>query len=370
VSTFKVPVTTIQDILPHPNADRLSVAKIYDWMVVIQKDLYKVGQPIIYIPVDSILPVDLEEKLFPPDSKIKLTKSRVKSIKIRGAISQGMIVDLHHTGLVIDKNCKLEEDVSSILQVKKYEPAKESLPSKLNVKKSKKQSNRYFCKYTDIENIKWYNNLFTENEPVVMTTKLHGTNARYGWVPFDANTLYRKILKFFGFLPKWQFVWGSHNVQIHDKSEHKGFYEEDVYSKIFRQYNLDAKIPEGYVVYGEIVGDGIQKNFNYGCARGEYKLYIFDIMFVDEDGTHKYLDHWDFIDMAERMELPVVPIVYVGPFNINQANILVGQNPLSNETNEGLVIKSINEKISPIGRKIVKMINPDYYLLKNGTEFH
>ena len=91
---YKVPLTKVLDVFPHPNADRLSVATIYGFHVVIRKDQYKVGDEVIFIPPDSVLPQEIENIIFGKDSKIKLHNHRVKHIRIRGFQSYGMVVNL------------------------------------------------------------------------------------------------------------------------------------------------------------------------------------------------------------------------------------------------------------------------------------
>src|SRR4029077_5313872 len=94
MSTFNVPIIQITEILPHENADRLTIAKAFDWNVIVQKDKFKVNDIAVYIPVDSILSEALEARLFTPESKIKLKNRRIRSIRIRGVISQGMLIHL------------------------------------------------------------------------------------------------------------------------------------------------------------------------------------------------------------------------------------------------------------------------------------
>jgi tRNA-binding EMAP/Myf-like protein len=106
MSTHKVEVVQIDEVLKHPNADRLELAKIMGWQVVIGKGNFKVGDLAAYIPVDSILSESLEARLFPPDSKIKLNKHRVRSIKIRGQMSQGMIIPLKDVNAELLSNGK------------------------------------------------------------------------------------------------------------------------------------------------------------------------------------------------------------------------------------------------------------------------
>jgi hypothetical protein len=83
MSTFRVSLTKITEINPHPNADALLLAKVYDYDVIIPKNIYNVGDLVIYVPVGSVLSEALEALLFPEGSKIKLTNRRIRAIKIR-----------------------------------------------------------------------------------------------------------------------------------------------------------------------------------------------------------------------------------------------------------------------------------------------
>jgi len=56
MSTFKVPLTKVLEVKSCPNSDRLDIIKIYDWQVVVGKGNFSVGDDVIYVPVDSILP--------------------------------------------------------------------------------------------------------------------------------------------------------------------------------------------------------------------------------------------------------------------------------------------------------------------------
>jgi len=94
MAELKVQVCEISAIKDHPNADRLELAYIggkSGWQSCVGLGEFKAGDKVIYIPVDSLLPTDVEKILFGEDSKITLKRSRVRSIRIRGAISQGII---------------------------------------------------------------------------------------------------------------------------------------------------------------------------------------------------------------------------------------------------------------------------------------
>jgi tRNA-binding EMAP/Myf-like protein len=178
MSELKVEIVEISKVEKHPNADRLDIAYIKDWTCVTQKDKYKKGDVALYIPIDSVLSEKLENYLFPPDSKIKLDKHRVKTIKIRGAISQGMILNLDELisngFLPTNVGWRIGYDFAYALGITKYEPPVRMSPQS-NVKQVKKRDKHpEFNEYTDINNFKWYPDLFKEDEHVVVLEKLHG----------------------------------------------------------------------------------------------------------------------------------------------------------------------------------------------------
>ena len=95
MNDFRVEVVEVDEVLEHPNADRLEIAKVKGWQCVVGKDSFAAGDKGIYIPIESILPEELEAKIF-GTSKVKLSKHRVKTIRLRGAVSQGLLVHRRH----------------------------------------------------------------------------------------------------------------------------------------------------------------------------------------------------------------------------------------------------------------------------------
>jgi len=366
MSDCKSTIERIEELIEIPNSNFLELARIKGWQCVVKKGSFKVGDKCLYIPIDSVLPPEMEEKLF-SNSKIKLNKGRIKTIKIRGAISQGLVVKLDD--FMIRDTLEIGTDLTKSLGIKKYEPPEPIFNGfkSYNRPITKKAIHPKFDKYTDIQNIKNYPNLFKEDDIVIASEKIHGTNARFGWVPFHANSLFKKIKKFLGLAPKWEFVYGSHNVQLQNKPlNHKTYYESNIYAETALKYDLKNRIPKGYVIYGEIYGEGIQKNYNYGL-KGERKLILFVIK-----KEEKYIDYTDFVELAMKMKLDIVPILYIGKFKDCNINELIGGESIlcpEQKVREGCVIKTNKEEITYAGRKILKCINPEY-LLKDNTEYH
>ena len=372
MSTFNVSIEEIRAIDPHPNADRLSLASILGWQVCVKKDEFKVGDLVVYFPIDSILPADVEGCIFGENSKVKLTKGRIKTIKLRGAISQGMATPPKLVGL---SSIKLGQDVTKKLGVTKYEPAAPSYQSgpKLSRMRDKPKENPFFRKYGGLENYKNYPDLFEEGELVSITEKVHGTHFRAGYVPYVANTLWRKIKKFLKLsTPTHEFVFGSNTVQLQYQGEgHKTFYDNNVYAMMVNKYNLKEKLKPGEVVHGEIYGEGIQKGYNYGKKGTDFGLVLFDLRLQSSDSS-EFIPVENFREFCLERNLDCVPELYRGPFNREQAKVLtVGDSIFCSEqkVREGVVIRPVVEGKSYIGRKVLKIISDDY-LLGDQTDFH
>lgn len=373
-STYKVPYTSILDIQPHSNAERLEVATVYGFQVIVSKGRYKVGDKAVYIPIDSILPANLESVLFPEGSKIKLNNSRVRQIKIRGLASQGMLINPDEiTSLVNPDYIQLEQDLKKILNIKKYEPPVRNIgPAGIPGGRVKKNENPMFHKYNGLDNIKWFPNKFNEQTLVVIQEKLHGTNARASIMPFAANSTKKKILQLLRLAPKTENCYGSNNVQKSSaKSMNSGFYGEDIYGAVFNKINVFEKLKFGESVFGEIIGPGIQKGYSYGL--NEHQFVLFDVKVLQPDGTQKWLSPSEAKQFAIERGFQFVPILYEGPFNKELAYTMTKGPSVfdpKEKVREGIVIKA-GENYSVDGNKqALKWVSEDYLSDTSNTDEH
>jgi RNA ligase (TIGR02306 family) len=367
LSELRVEVVTVKEIEKHPNADRLELVHIEGWQCISVKGKIKERDEVVYIPIDSILSEKLEEFLFPPESKVKLVKHRVKTIKLRGAISQGLIVtqDELITGGFLKKHYPPGHDLADQLGITKYEPPEQkTLQFQAGKHAPKKKKNPNFHEYSDIQNFKWYPHLFCEGEKVAVLEKIHGTNFRAGYVPTHCNTFLKKIKKLLGLLPEYEFVYGSHRVQLQDKLLYTGFYDNNVYLETVLKYDLPKKLKWGEVIYGEVYGDGIQKGYSYGCEPGEHKLVVFDVKL---DGT--YLDFFYTYRFCLDRDLPHAPIEYLKFEDVKKFVDKVSTLSEDQKIREGVVIKPFYETMTYMGRKILKW-KSDEFLLTQVDDTH
>lgn len=326
MSTFKVEVVRIDSIFPHPNADRLDVCKVKGWQCVAGKGEFNIGQLAVYIPIDSVLPEDLLKHL-----DLKNYKKKLRTIKLRGMLSQGLLVNLPSENLVEG------EDVTNMLGITKYE---ELIP--LHMSGIQLPNEPRFVKYTDIENYKNYPEVFKKGEPVVLTEKIHGTN-------FRAAKVNGKLLV------------GSHRLNLKES-------DTNLYWRAARQLKLDERLQEGEQLFGEVYGKGIQ-DLTYGKNPGELHIAVFDFM-----KNNQYVNYSDLLQIVLERDFEIAPIIaYADWDDIETKRFAQGNSVIcSSQIKEGIVVRPLLEEYSEIlqGRKILKIIN-DEYLLKDGrTDFH
>ena len=163
--SFECPVCRIT-IEPHSNADRLEVARVGGYTCVVGKDEYHSGDLVAYIPEASIVPDDILEELGLTDKLSGKKHNRVKAVKLRGVLSQGILYALHGKRLV-GKKIKEGDDVRSVLGVEKYVP---EVPTQLAGAVMPMSGLLTY----DIENLKRYDSVFRDGEMVFMTEKILG----------------------------------------------------------------------------------------------------------------------------------------------------------------------------------------------------
>lgn len=133
-----VTLRTIDDIQTIPNADRIDVAIVGGWRVVVKKGEFNVGDEAFYFEIDSWIPRHIAPFLCTGEPKFYegVEGSLLKTIKLKGQISQGLLLPVDYVEpLYLDNNSS--DNLAERLGVVKYEPIVESsghlpFPSYLN----------------------------------------------------------------------------------------------------------------------------------------------------------------------------------------------------------------------------------------------
>lgn len=372
MSTLEVPVVAVEEVKPHPNADRLDLARVGGWWCVVGKGEFTQGSPAVYIPIDSVLPQDLEDTLFPKGSKIVLHDHRVRTERIRGSISQGLLVPLNRLATYYGhlRYTHAGENVADILHITKYEPPEP--PPMMRGGTATVQPHPDFVRYTDIEHLQRFPNVLKPDEVVYITEKMHGTSARFGWMPRRPRHWWGRLLVRLGVLSRYEFVVGSRRVEMAPGKV--GFYKAiakheglNLYQLVARKYDLAKHLRPGEMLFGEIIGYGVQGEYRYGCGPGEWRLMVYDMA-----NDRRYLPFGQTIAWCRLRGLDTVPVLGVQKMGlidleaVVRGRSFVGEQPIR----EGIVVRPMAERGDPsAGRVIFKYVNPEF-LLRQPTEFH
>jgi RNA ligase (TIGR02306 family) len=363
-------VGIVTEVKAIEGADNIELGVVGGWNAIIKKGEYTVGDYVVVATTDAVIPQEISDSLGVTNYLRK--GGRVRTVKLRGVYSECLIIPFDNlpqmkkqfaTG--IGYYWKEGEDLMEHLGIFKYEPPAVQIQL-ASGRKFKYHQNPNFGVYYKFPNLKNVQGMFTEEDDVEITRKIHGTNARYGIVKKKKISIWDKVKRFFG--NEWveyEYVYGSHNVE--KGSDSQGFYDTDVWRTVadtykireklwslFKQYKDFYEIEDGIVIYGEIFGAGIQKNYDYGLTDIEYAG--FDVTINGEYcSIPRSMDIHNYV-----LGLPYVPVLYIGKWSQEIQDSFVFNNFIGSTKvpHEGIVIKDI------LGnrQKVAKVINPDYLI--------
>lgn len=353
-------VARINEIKEILGADNIEQGIIGGWNCIIKKGEYKVDELVVVTTTDAVIPEDLSDKLGVTNYLRK--GNRVRTVKLRGVYSECLIIPITY----IQGTKRVEGvDCMELLGILKYEPPVKQIQL-ASGKKIKYKDNPNFQVYYKFPNLKNVKGMFTEDDIVEISRKIHGTNARYGIVKKTKLKFLDKVKKFFGLVDKWidyEYVYGSHNLE--KGSDSQGFYSTDVWSEIADKYDIKNKLWEffksnnelmgweNFVIYGEIYGPGIQKNYDYKLNEIQFAGFDSTLNGVYEDTHSSYFTF-------NTLNLPYVPVLHIGNWSQEEQDKYTFNNMIEGTKvpHEGIVIKEHTGD----RRKVAKVINPEYVI--------
>lgn len=313
-------IQIISDVQPIEGADRIQVASVLGWKVVIKKDEFKPGDPAIYCEVDSFLPVKPEFEFLRKSSYKKMSDGtegfRLKTIKLRGVISQGLLIPVSSLPGYPEVPSP-GTDVTDILGIVKYEP-----PIPAQLAGEVKGPFPGFISKTDEERIQ---NLIDslpnyKDSLFYVTEKVDGTSI----------TIYLK---------DGQFGICSRNLELVENPE-------NTYWRVVKELDIENKLRNlgrNIALQGELIGEGIQKNIYK--LRGQ-TIKFFDVFDIDK---YEYFDYPSFKSIIDEFDLATVPVIEEAlqlPQSVDEILTMAnGKSALNPDANrEGLVFRTTSGK--------------------------
>lgn len=363
MSGIEVTVRRIESIEEHPDADKLEIANIagtsYQSCVSIGK--YNAGDLVAYIPPDALVPEGVQEELGVKGYLAGADKNRVRSIRLRGVLSQGLLYPA-------EDSWEEGQNVADLLGIEKYEPP---IPTQLAGQVY--QSIRQCCINYDIQNLRNHPDVFEDGEEVVMTEKLHGTFSQFGLVSDGyADPDYGPfVVGSKGLLKKRQPFKPDAEAN-----------ENNLYLRTAEEYRIREKLEafradieeDTVFVLGEVFGETVQ-DLGYGAdvQNDEMGFRVFDC-YVGPYLDGRYLDHDELGEFCETYGFDRVPVIYKGPYSEEEAwKHASGAETISGDEKhirEGVVIRPVEERWNTeLGRIQLKAKSPEYVTRNGGTEY-
>ena len=353
-------VAKINEVRAIEGADNIELVIAGGWNAITKKGEFNEGALTIIATTDAVIPEKLSEKMGVANYLRKGT--RVRTVKLRGVYSECLIIPAEYAK---QQYLTEGEDKMAELGITKYEPPVKQIQL-ASGRKIKWRDNQNFHIYYKFPNLKNVDGMFTPEDEVQITRKIHGTNARYGIVKKSKLTFWDKVKKFLRIANEWidyEYIYGSHNCE--KGSDSQGFYSTDVWRTIAEKYSIKEKLwqeakrqgstlGEGIILYGEIYGAGIQKNYTYGLE--DIKFAAFDIKI---DGEYCATEVTQVIT-EDILQLPHVEVLYEGKWDQEIQDEYTFNNFIEGTKvpHEGIVIKHISGE----RQKVAKVINPDYLI--------
>ena len=324
-------VKAIRDI---PGADMIEVVTVDGWDVVSQKAVgHKVGDLVCYFEIDSFLPVREEFEFLRKGCYRSIEGLgegfRLRTIKLRGQVSQGLIIPLRELNVDFIQAPKEYEDLTDILGVIKFDP-----PIPTQLQGEVKGNFPGFIPKTDQERIQ---NIYYQahlGQMYEASLKLDGSYMTvYGVVP-SASEITTGVC--------------SRNMDYKINAVN----ESNSFVRIYHKYDLANKMKQAIekfgfdmAVQGELMGPGIQGNRE---KLSEHEFFVYSVFNIN---TQKYLlpsERRKVVAFLGLKHVPIIEIINLQGFSIDDmlgwvANVT--KEPIDgiqwNKIPEGVVFKSV-----------------------------
>lgn len=334
---------------------------VLGWSCVTQRSNgFKVGDLVCYFEVDSLLPAKPEFEFL--RKKPEETQFRLKTIKLKGQIAQGLVLPLSVITKVFNStlksDCSIEEynfiegmDLTNQLGVEKYEP---EIPAHL--RGLVKGQFPWFLTKTDETRIQTCPNVLIKHKGkrFVITEKVDGSSITVYSYPNSSNLPIEDPTK------EHQFGVCSRNLNL-------SFSEDNAFWKAAILLNLEeklAKLNKPIAIQGELIGPGVNKNT---LKRKELEVRWFHAY---DPILKKYYDHVSMMELFAELGLTTVPVLddnFILDHTVEQlVTYSTGFSTLNTNEKilrEGIVLKSYTEEYEKaLGRLSFKVINPSWLI--------
>lgn len=280
-------VVKIDDVIKHPDADTLDICTIGGWKCVTRLGEFKKDDLVVYVAIDSWVPTEIAPFLSKgkePREYEGIKGERLRTAKLRGVVSQGLILPFNIIMSNVERECSsvdwnLGDDVSEILNIKKYEPPLSAALCGLargNFPSWGRKTDQERCQNIVREIQKAYD----DDVRFEVSVKLDGSSMSIGH-------------------NDGELVVCSRNLSLKLDQEGNSFVDMAKKLDIF-----DKITYRNMMISGELIGSGINGNHE---QINHHEYHVFDIWDVDKQC---YLPSEERLKIVDLLGLEHVPILY------------------------------------------------------------
>ena len=347
-------ITTLKDVRPHPNADRMLLATCFGNTVCVGLNSAE-GEIGLYLPSDGQVSVEFAKEnnllrlydenghSIPGGGYLDPDKRNIKAISLRGVKSDGIFLPiscLAYTGVNLDE-LNVGDTINAVNGheiCQKYVPRNShrvGRPTDGNrTRKKRAPLAPLFAEHVDTEQLAYNLGAFRPGDEIEITLKMHGTSQRTGYLPVFSGfrrTIWDKLFRRDGEpIYTYDIVTGTRRTVIN--GEAGGFYGSHAFrmphAELFR-----GKLWKGETVYYEVVGYthtgapimatgttpkeyvkeyGKKMEFSYGCEPPKSDIYVYRMTMTNEDSNVVEYSP-DFMRYrCEQMGVKTVPVFWKG----------------------------------------------------------
>lgn len=305
-------VVEVTETLSIEGKDRIQIVKNgQNGYSVIGSKSIKVGDKLIYIEVDSILPeVPAFEFLRKRCYKEALHGFLIKNMKMNGIYSNGLLLTFEEANLDANKYCKLEKDLTDVLNIRKYEPEEDASPVDNKLPEWKKTIKHFLMRHTLT---RWFgkrifniNGKISGDFPTHLISKSDETNIQ------NAKQLYELHKEDECYITE-KMEGQSVTLVVDPKSKKFGAYNRNSYGNPTVQDFVSSKkfdktlkgLKEHYAVQGEFCAPTVQK----GIYKNGRHFYVYLVKNLD---TMTNLSYQEMINFCSINGFEHVPVIMTG----------------------------------------------------------
>src|SRR3990167_311457 len=323
-------IQRVDAVNPIPGADRIEVLSVMGWSTVSGKGQYKVGDLVVFVQPDSVLPETPEFEEYR-----RFAPKRVRICQFRGQISQGLVLPFSILGPLGTEECLIGDDVSEYLGITHYE---KQIPTELaGVVKGGLPKGVHKTDEESAQNVPGFFERH-KGKNIYIAEKADGSSATFYYIHEEFGCCGRN----------WEY----------EESE------TNAYWRVARALDLETKLIElgkDIILQGELIGPGIQGN-KYGLK--ELKFLLFNVCDPQTDLNY---DLPNMLSTALLLCIETVPVLEISTFDYSLQELEEMSNRKSflnpSVLAEGIVLRTLDDERDPeTGKASIKIVSSKYLL--------